>query len=489
MPQDTLKRIDDTICSEDFLGFDPASNSTKPPHIANGLFRRCTGEHCDTRQVHEWVNTNEKRGATSSEELVKKYSGILINGEAQDTNQIKQLRYFLHEIFNQDQTAYPSYEFSVMSITSHLLIKSKVNSEGGIGDFLFDILSKEIDGSRSSVIQLLQEVLARDNDDLTSLIKPIIVVPNEDGREKITRNGVIYTPDEKIKWDSCKATLRNGYDQLASNIISSEENKNSLLVLRRIVDFSVFAAYLYLIHSNHALYNGFRVPIIVEAGAELNSIRRASEQAFITAKKSVEDYYINTIHCILRQEIAKDNVDNCRHWIASMLVDEPVRAAVESYFRTFATVNDSAIYALARALQIVIYTFEYKSNSPTDFCRVLGVRGGFVGPKGNNAKKRYILNSFTLETLVLSTLSEEELSDGIELKELGDKLMSSYNIIFGANAEQEYRLLEECNIAQSTPGDLRGDLSINAQQLANTFIALGLGKRYADGVTLIGRGL
>ena len=42
------------------------------------------------------------------------------------------------------------------------------------------------------------------------------------------------------------------------------------------------------------------------------------------------------------------------------------------------------------------------------------------------------------------------------------------------------------DIAQSTPGDLRGDLSINSQAIANTYISLGMGKRYADGVTLIG---
>ena len=49
-----------------------------------------------------------------------------------------------------------------------------------------------------------------------------------------------------------------------------------------------------------------------------------------------------------------------------------------------------------------------------------------------------------------------------------------------------YGVLEDYNIAQATPGDLRGDLSVNAQKIANTYISLGLGKRYADGVTLIG---
>lgn len=38
MAGDTLKRIGESVCT-DYLGFAPTSNGTKPPHIANGLFR------------------------------------------------------------------------------------------------------------------------------------------------------------------------------------------------------------------------------------------------------------------------------------------------------------------------------------------------------------------------------------------------------------------------------------------------------------------
>ena len=166
---------------------------------------------------------------------------------------------------------------------------------------------------------------------------------------------------------------------------------------------------------------------------------------------------------------------------------DTIRPALNSYFDSFCREESSAIVALSRALQIVLYTCEYKSSSPSDFCRVLGVRSGLIGPKGNRAKvKRYLTNSFTLETITLSTLSPDELKDGVELKELSNRLVEKYNIIIGADSELEYSLLEKYNIAQATPGDLRGDLSINALKLADTYISLGLGKKYADGVTLIG---
>ena len=110
-----------------------------------------------------------------------------------------------------------------------------------------------------------------------------------------------------------------------------------------------------------------------------------------------------------------------------------------------------------------------------------------VGPKGNRANvKRYLVNSFTLETITLSVLSTDDLNEGIELKDLSERMVSAYNILLGASADEEYAILAQHNIAQATPGDLRGDLTVNAQRLADTYISLGLAKRYADGVTLIG---
>ena len=486
---DTLKRIGDKICKDD-LGFNPTSNSTKPPHVANGLFRACIGETCDTRDVHEWVISDGRKDAIPSEKIVEDYSNVFEKGTHEKASNVKQLRYFLGEIFNQDNTLYPQYEFSVMSISSHWMVKSRVNSEAYIGDFIFEILAKQLDGKRSPAITLLQEALSKDSDDLTKLIKPILTAPSE--REKRSISGILYPEDSAIHWDACKARIRRGFDQLANNIISTGESKNSLLVLRRIVNFALFSTFIYLTQGNSANYGGYTPPVLLDAGTDLESIKKASEQAYTLAKKTVEDFFINSIDKILAEEISSDTATACRRWIDGMVFssttrEESIKKAVKSYFDSFLGEERSPRLALSRALQIALYTFEYKNNSPSAFCRVLGVRCGLIGPRGNRANiKRYLINSFTLETVTLSALSKDDLEDGIELKELSEKLVSAYNILIGSDAETEYSILETYNIAQSTPGDLRGDLSINSQAIANTYISLGMGKRYADGVTLIG---
>lgn len=489
MANDTLKRIGKKIC-DDYLGFYPTSDSTKPPHIANGLFRACTGETCDTSDVHRWLIGEGRKNGIPSETIIHDYYNILANGQQEKATNIKELRYFLYEIFDQDNTIYPKYDFSVMSISSHWMIRGRLNSEAHIGDFIFSILAKKINGKRSPIIPLIQSALSNDSDDLTNLVKPIIAFPSE--KEKRNIIDVQFPEDSEIQWDCCKERIRNGFDCLANNIKVIGESNNSLLVLRRIVNYFVFASFLYLIQENSAAYGGERPPIMLDAGINLDSIRRASEQSFTMGKKSVEEYFVNSIHEILNEEIADDTESSCRQWIADMvfpssLKEDNIKKSVTSYFNSFCLEETSAVLALARALQIALYTFEYKNNSPSAFCRVLGVRCGLVGPKGNRATiKRYLLNSFTLETITLSTLNCDELKDGIVFRSLSERLIDTYNILIGADAEKEYAILENYNIAQSTPGDLRGDLSLNAQTLANTYISLGLGKQYADGVTLIG---
>ena len=488
MANDTLKRIGEVVCKD--LGFAPTSNATKPPHIANGLFRACLGETCRTTDVHEWLICEGKKDAVPSDKIIASYYQILERGQLEKASNIKDLRFLLNEIFNQDNTTYPAYDFSVTTISSHWLVKKRVSAEAGIGDFIFEILSKKIDGKRSPAIELLTNALANDTDDMTKFVKPIIAYPSEKEKREVSK--VEYPEDRDIKWDPCKDSIRRGFDQLSNNLVFVEENKNSLLVLRRMVNYAVFASLLYLIHGNAAVFGGSRVPIVIDAGGDVDSIKKASEQSFTAAKKSVEDYYVNAIYKVIDEEIAQDNEKACKIWIKEMVFtsldkEEGAKSAITSYFNSFIAEGDAPKLALAKAVQIALYTFEYKNNSPSDFCRVLGVRAGLVGPKGNRAKiKRYLVNSFTLETITLSAVSKDDLEDGIELKDLSDKLVNDYCILIGADSDAEYSILEKANIAQSTPGDLRGDLSLNAQQLANTYISLGLGKRYADGVTLIG---
>lgn len=484
----TLSKLGDTI-NEDYLGFNPTSNSTKPPHIANGLFRCVTGENCNTEDLHNWVLSEEKQGAMSSEEIIHTYSEILANGEKEDTENVKQLRYLLNEIFDHDKTVYPNREFSVYNVCCHWLISKRVPSEANIGDFILRILSYKIDGKRSPALDLMRKVLVKDDDDLSKILKPIISLQSHSSP---TRNlgDIDYPNDEDIKWDECKRRIRQGFDHIAENLCSLKEDNNSLVVQERMVNFTGFAIMLYMINAKYA-DNGINTPVLIDSGRDLESIKRASEQSYTLAKKSVEDYYITSIYKQLKVYV-EDTAEGCEQWLQEEFNctgekdAEDIEEVVLKYYNSFKKEGESPLLALSHALQIILYTFKYKNNPPSDFCRVIGVRFGIVGPRGNRANvKRYLFDSFSLETIALSVLTPEELHYGISFKEFGARLMNAYRIILGTDVEKEIKQLSEFNIAQNTPGDLRGDLTINSREIADIYISLGHGKRYADGVTIL----
>lgn len=67
------------------------------------------------------------------------------------------------------------------------------------------------------------------------------------------------------------------------------------------------------------MHNGEKPPIVIDAGADLKSIKKASEQTYTIAKKSVENYFSNTIRKWLKPVIPADTIQECKKWIDSMI--------------------------------------------------------------------------------------------------------------------------------------------------------------------------
>lgn len=454
------------------------------------FFRACTGEVCNVQDIHEWVISERRTDgkAITSENLKEKYVDILEYGTDENSDNIKEIRFLFEKVFNPDATVYPSYANSVLNISSHWLIKDRIDSEAKIGDFIYNILAVPRDGQVSRVIELTQKALKNDKDDITKLIKPIL------GAKVI--QGERQTKTEKdfvgIDMNFSKGVIRDGYDAIAENMIFMEQVNNSLLFLKRIINYATFATVFYLIDVNHAMYNAVRVPLLLDSGIGLSAIEAASEECYKSGKKEVENFYINCIKERLSSEIINHNSEEeCMSYIEKSPFDETnekkdERGLVKRYFSAYVQSGDLPLDALAKALQMALYTFTYSNNTPSDFCRVCGGRSGLVGPKGNAATKRLLIDRFLLETIALSVVSPQELENGMEFKEFGKRLREKYNIIIGTDVELEYELLENANIAQLVPGDLRGELANNAKGIADMLNSMNLAKRYADGVIIIG---
>lgn len=489
--RDTLTEIGTDLC--DALGFNPTSNSTKPLYVANGLFRVCTGIECKVDDIHEWVVSERRAKAVSSEAMLDKYQDVIYKSGEGVLDDIKELRYYLEKVYNPDSTVYPSVGYSVMNIPSKWLLRSKVPAEADIGEFLRDILLAPIDGKISPAVTLIEEALRDDDDDLTRIVKPLIVRKPE--AERIKRSELEHN---EIIWNASKEIIRKGFDCLAKNCEAHSERKgrNSLLVLRRMVAFAMFSVFFYLEDVNRVFFDGKKIPLLLDSGQRLGAIESASEACFIACKKAVEEYTTSFVYKWLKNagvfrdinsQTACEEYVTCGLSLTQQHEATGVRNTILQHIRSNCLAGDEPLVATAKALQFALYTYKYSHTTPSDFCNVLGTKAGLVGPSGNAAKyKRFLINRFLLETIVLSAIDTESLLDGIELRELGIALRDGYCIIIGADADADYALMNEYGIARATPEDLRGELSENAKAVANMLISMGLAKRYADGVTLIG---
>lgn len=476
------------------LGFNPTSNSTKPLSIANALFRCCLGTVCEIKDIHEWVLSERRSNSRiiSSVDLRDKYHDILVHGSEESIDDIRETRFLFEHIFNPDSTVYPDYRESILNISSRWLVRSSVRSEARIGDFIFEILSYPIEGKVSPAIKMIRDALKDDNDDISRLIKPILTNLSEE------RIRDIEIHPKQLTLNSSQRSIRLGFDNLAANMKYTDQASNSLLTLKRLANFAVFSSYFYLVDVNNSEYGGERTPLLLDSFSDLDAIERASELCFISSKKSVEAYVVNVLEdLILKEALIADptNADSCRAFINNMVLNaanenKNARDALLKYFETFYTGGDAPLRALSRAIQFALYTFTYSNNTPSDFCRVLGTRAGLVGPGGNAVKfKRLLINRFLLETIVLSTINLNNTPNGIELRELGEALRKQYYILIGTDTDKDYFLLDQAKIAQDAPEDLRGELASNARSIADMLITIGLAKRYADGVTIVGWGL
>jgi hypothetical protein len=428
-----------------------------------------------------------------SNELLKKYGEVFRNNEAEKVEVLQEVRFYFERVFNPDSTVYPTYESSVMNISSKWLIHSYTRSEANIGSFLYQLLSEPIDGTHSPALDLLREALAQQDDDITRLIKPLIVRKTE--KERITQ---IPLKTFSAGLNKSKLKIRRGFDRLARNIRLLRQEEDSLLVLRRLVCFASFAVFFYLEDINHTEFGSPSIPLLLDAGLGLGAIESASSGSFLSCKKAVEAYTINFLEKHLTgmngqyiSDISKRKSieDYIRQAVlnAKKTDSEEIRGVILQHFNGYCEKKDTPIRAIARALQFALYTYTYPNNTPSDFCNVLGKRGGIAGPAGSATRQvRLLIHRFALENLILSSLDSETLRDGVELRELGDCLRRDYSVIIGTDTDLDYSLLVEVKIAQDTPENLRSALSQNAQGIADMLISAGLAKRYADGVTIIG---
>lgn len=469
------------------IGYEPISSSIKPVHIANGLFRLIIGEEYTIEPLNAWSKRfKDGKEISTSKEIRSKYSNII--GDDMDDDDINKLRSFLELIFNADNSATPSVEYSTLTISSRTQVTKEVQNEYKIPNFIYKLLNNKKNGYYSSAIDLVKECLNNEDDELSRVVDPIVKL------HKSTRYNIDNSSDFTLS--GIELRIRDSFDRLTENELRSDK-RNKLLSLERVVLLACFSIILHL--SSRILdisdrYNEMdRIPILLDSDGSIDSIKYASQETLKLSKLGIEEFFEKHIEKILRNEgydnfthekilerineipLAESNKKQIK------MSEEQKRANFKKIYEGFYEQSKDSFDAIVKATRFILFSDEYFKTDPSEFISSFGRRIGLIKSRGRG-RNRYSPDPLILEIVLLSTI---EFDQNIKLSDFGDKLWEQYGIIIGANPEKDYNLLEKWNIAQNTPGDLAGSLAKNADKIIDIYIAMGYGKRYADGVTVL----
>ncbi|MGF7031244.1 hypothetical protein J2T17_002150 [Paenibacillus mucilaginosus] len=474
----------------DFIQYRPNSSSIKPVHVANGLFRLVSGESYTVDALNEWIiRWKQGKEVNPASEIRDRYHDAF-DENGFDDDEINTLRFYLNIIFNADNAAFPSANNTVLTISSKTQVRGSVALEAGLHSFLFRLLTTKVNGQSSPCLELIKEFLENENDDLSRIAAPLTKFARKKAHDQAAESDVHVLSGVELR-------LRASFDKLALNEMSSG---NKLLTLERIILFGCFAIINHLSSKVLDLSSEFsiddRVPILIDADGELDSVKYASEETLVVAKLLIEQLFEKGLEEILSLE----NYDTFTHEeilirINDLRLEESSRRTSNREEEEEKRKSYRALYlgyyeqlrdpfqAFIKASRFKLFADEYDTD-PSSFISTFGGRIALLAPRAQGGKrKRYSPDPLIMEILLLTIL--EPGRRGLTLSQLGQELWDRYGIIFGANPEADFEKLTNWKVTQNTPGDLAGDLAKNAEKIADTLISMGYGKRYADGVTFI----
>ncbi|WP_066400348.1 hypothetical protein [Neobacillus mesonae] len=485
MSNNRLKRYSKEVLEH--IGYEPISNQIKPVHIANGLFRHVIGEEYNIKSLNEWSKRfSQGKEVNSADKIKDEYLDIL--DEDVTLEELNELRYFIELIFNADNAATPSLKFSTLTIASKTQVTKAVQNEFGIPKFLYKILSAKVNGEVSPCLSIIKQHLNNEDDEISRLAQPLVSIDSSLNKE-------VSFEENDNKLTGIELRIRNAYDTIALN---DNGNGNKLIFLERIVLFSCFAVIIHLSSRVLDISGKYkkedRIPLLFDADGTLETIKFASQETLLFSRLGLEEYFEKTLELILKEEqYHKLTLEEILEKIEetpladsskkkNLTSEDEKRDDYKKLFLGFYEQSEDAFDSFIKATRFLIFSNVY-STDPSVFISALGGKIGLLAPRaGGRGRKRFSPDPIILEIIILSILKKGE---KLQLSEFGKRLWEQYGIIIGANPEEDLKQLDRWNLSQNTPGDLAGGLTINAEKIADIYISMGYGRRYADGVTML----
>lgn len=469
-------------------GYKVMETKIKPVHIANALMRsehRVVGRMSVLQQLFEGTltrNTLDQRVAavrSMIEGQRDRWGALGQTSDLKSSPLMNKVLPLIRTLLGADGAAFgTSPELSSFSSPTALTVTGDP-SDDGAGAFVHALWGGHSAEARLPILDLLAELSSptkdlAEMDDLSALLAPLVDKTRPRSSVQVDAGAVLYSPVEQ--------RLR-----LAANCLYAYERElqpNPISSLQRIVLLAALSLFTHAATRAHENAGGAERILLLDASNDHYSpVAQASTRCVAHLLGDASDYMASVINDLLAAQAP--------NWPETPLsaVDRLLESAglpplernhaLTRRIEEIANDADDPEEVRREVADELIRQAEGPQRRGLDgYLRMLGIRAGFLYPIQKNPHKRLNPADRTLEVLVVSTL--DVTAPPLEYRDFLEQLRRRWAIVVGGRVDDAAELAQ---VGIHVPPRA---LSENGERFLTRLESLGLARRLADSVAVVG---
>lgn len=461
----------------------------KPVHIANSLMRNeheCVGRMGVLEQLFEATlnrNTLDQRTQAAQALIDSQRERWGRLGETDDLRTsalMTKVLPLIRTLLGADGAVFgTSPEWSSFSSPTALTVTTDA-SDDGAGAFVHHLWSGINEGERLKVLDLLNELTAPGKDtsqldDLSALLAPLV-----EGTKKKAPSAS-RGEDISTSFSNVESELRAAAEALASYELKLKPNP--IASLQRIILLAALSIFSHASTRPNERYGTTRRLLLLDAtGDRYSNVADASTRCVAQLIADAR-FYVANVLCDLLRTIDPNWHQNPTGTINRLLETNghaPVDPKNKLIEKLQEIVTDSDPEDVESELsEEIVRAVEGSSGRGLDgYLRLLGVRSGLLYPQQKNPNKRLVPTDRTLEVLVASSIDVN--APPLEYRDFLEVLLTRWGIVVGGLPTDGSLLAQ---IGAHVPSR---ELSENSDRFLTRLESIGLARRLADSVAVVG---
>ena len=468
-------------------GYKVMETKIKPVHIANALMRsehRVVGRMSVLQQLFEGTlarNSLETRVAAVRSMIDSQRDRWGALGQAADLRAsplMTKVLPLIRTLLGADGAAFgTSPEFSSFSSPTALTVTGDP-SDDGAGAFIHALWGGHA-SARLPILELLADLSsptkeAAQMDDLSALLAPLV--------DK-TRPRTTVVPDvEGVEYSPVELRLRAAANCLCA--YEKELQPNPISSLQRIVLLAALSLFAHAATRAHERAGAADRILLLDASNDQNSpIAQASTRCVAHLLGDASNYMASVLNDLLTAQAS--NWPEMPLAALNRLLEnaglaplEPGNALARRIEEIAHDAEDPEEVRREVAEELIRQAEGSQRRGLDGYLRMLGIRAGYPYPIQKNPHKRLNPADRTLEVLVASTI--DVTTPPVEYRDFLDQLRQRWSIVVGGRVEDATDL---ANVGVQVPPRA---LSENSERFLTRLESLGLARRLADSVAVVG---